>query len=686
MAHATSRANTEGDVSRTEAHDRTDDISDGLFGATDVPAEIWAHILASVDARWRFCARSVCRQWRVLVERLPAPCALDVPASKRRLARGYRICASAAASAYCRVAAAHTVPPDTGQRQDQRGGRDGVNIANEEDGNDDYNVASMAGDAGDHGHVRSLRDSGSEAASALAVDRILAIAGWTRDGTTKRRAHGLDIVIGLLHTGDEAAVDSAFSWLETRPLDAAACLSPSDPCGTYAAVGRVLARHARMDWMRRAECALVGFVARDHCSPMDALLSGDAAFAAEVNGTEPRRWYACARVWETAGRLGAVNVVRDLIAAAEADAPFGTYRGLPPCLRAFHWHVWPSGMLAHPHGQPSSGFETCARIAARTAISRGHTNVVVTLLDRAGGMGGFGNHSHHERELAHLLDDASMAASRKGVEWCLAEAARTSTCPDVIKATAMAVVPISLRTGAPDAYPDHVPYGSSHMGDRTKGKWHRGVRIVAWLRGPARGALGPNLDAPKLVAAIIDNARVAKTQLALMLVYAPALASMYTKGSHAGDHAADGEANSAVDIVTGIARQACSEAFLSGKTEILERLIAALDALARQAPLDSLVTRVGLRACVAKNTGAHAPRVLAYARHRAAGLGMVDAADRALAAPGKGLQAIVPWTYEAPKAAWRRWWPSCNDHDAIGGPEHCDTSSGDSFQKINGAE
>lgn len=683
MTHTTAHAEGGGD----KGYDGTGDAGGDLFGVSDIPAEIWAHILASVDPRWRFCVRSVCRQWGALVERLPMSRDLDTPASKRRLSRGYLVGASAAASAY------------TGRRRggDTRGIQPGENTTNDHGNSDDRRPVSIAddvNDADDHERARFLPQHDSEPRSSLDVDRILAVVGWTHDGTAKRNVRGLDIVIGLLHTGDEAAVDSAFLWLEARSQEVAACLPPSDPCNAYAAVGRVLARHARMDWMRRAERALVGFVARDHCSPIDALLSGDAAFAAEVNGTEPSRWYACAQVWETAGRSGAANVVRDLVAAAEGDAPAGTYQGLPPCLRAFRWHVWPSGAVAHPHGRPPSAYETCARIAARAAVTRGHTDVIRLLLDGAAGAGGLTCHANHERELAHLFDDAAMAASRKGVAWCLGEAARTSTFLDVVKAAMMAVTPIFSCADTPGTHRRYFSYGNSQMmGDRAKGKWCRGVRVVAWLR--ESGGLGAILDAPKIMAAVVKHAHMAKTQLALMLVYAPALASMYREeesyGSvHAGDDCAGGggrvddkDTANAVSIVGGVVRGACREAFLNGKIQVLERLIAALDVLARHPPLDHLVARVKWRPA---GIGPRVSCVLAYAHHRAAGLGITDAANRAVAESGGTLQPTTPWTYEAPKTAWQRWWSLHSDRDATGGPGHRVTLPETSPQKTNGVE
>ncbi|AVK77233.1 F-box domain containing protein [Pandoravirus macleodensis] len=645
-------ANTDGDTG-FDGQNHMDSANANLFGAMDLPAEIWLHILASVDPRWRFCARSVCRQWRALVEHLPVPCGLDVPARERRLARGYCVCVSAAALAYCH-GTLDRITTDTAPYGKHTESADGT------------------GDKDDNGSY-----------PMLAVDRILLVAGWTHDGSTKRRVSGLDIVVGLLHTGDEAAVDAAFSWLETRPQQAAACLTPSDPCDAYATVGRVLARHARIDWVRRAERAFTGFVARDHCAPVDALLSGDSAFAAEVNGTQASRWYACAQVWEAAGRMGAANVVRDLVAAAETDASTGTYQGLPPCLKVVHWHAWPFGARIHPRQQVASAFESCAQIAARAAIACGHIGVIDALFERAGDAGGLAVHANRERELTRLFDDASLAASRQGVAWCLSEAARTSTFLDVVKSAAMAVTPIFLRADTHIAHRGYAPYGNGQAGDKAQGKWYRGARVVAWLRESREGGLGAILDAPKVVAAIVDHARMAKTQLALMLVYAPALASMYADDLRSNDDDDDDDDNSnpddghggrasddgdgsdenAIGIVKGVVRGACKEAFLNGKIEILERMIAALDALAHQPPLDHLVARIDLSTCVVvENVGAYASGVLVYARHRAAGLGMTEAAEQATVASGKTLQVITPWTYEASKGVWRRWWPLCSSH------------------------
>lgn len=644
--YVSARVDAGGDIGFDDQN-HTDSADAGSFNAIDLPAEVWLHVLALVDPRWRFCARSVCRQWRALVEHLPVPYGLDVSARERRLARGYCVCASAAALAYCHETL-YRATADTAQY-----------------GNHIESADEIRGDDNDEPDLM------------LAIDRILSVAGWMHDGTTKRRVRGLDIVVGLLHTGDRAAVDSAFSWLEARPQEAAACLTPSDPCDAYATLGRVLARHARIDWIRRAERAFTGFVARDHCTPMDALLSGDAAFAAEVNGTQASRWYACAQVWEAAGRTGAANVVRDLVAAAEADTSIGTYRGLPPCLKAVHWHAWPFGARIHPRQQMASAFESCAQIAARTATTCGHTDVIRALFERAGDAGGLAAHANRERELARLFDNASLAANRKGMAWCLDEAARTSTFLDVVKSAAMAVTPISLCADANITYRGYASYGNGQAAGKAKGKWYRGARVVAWLR--ESGALGAILDAPKVMAAIIDHARMAKTQLALMLVYASALASMYADelrsaddngaGADDGDHTGgnddqgdDGE-GSAIGIVKGIVRGAYKEASLNGEIEILERTIAALDALAHQPPLDHLVSMIHLPACaVAENVGAYAEGVLAYARHRATGLAMADAAKQATVASGKRLQVITPWTCEASKIAWRRWWPLCSNH------------------------
>nr|UDO47467.1 F-box domain [Pandoravirus massiliensis] len=676
--------------------------TDSALDASHLPTEVWAHILGSVDPRWRFCARSVCRQWKALVERLPVPCDLDVPAGKRRLARGYRVCASAAALAYCHPtpkegldsAASRSAGVETGMATGRTNVSDDAD--DNDNGGDDENVNNAQRPTGPLGDARGNnervrvhvagRDIGWS--RMLAVERVLALVGWTHDGHTKRPIDVLDIAIGLLRTGDEAGVDAALSWLEARPQEAAACVTPSDPCDAYTAVASALARHARIDWVRRAERAFRGFVARDHCTPTDALLSGDAAFASKINGAELSRWYAHGQLWEAAGRLGVADLIRDLVAEADAEVPIGTYQGLPPRLRQVHWHTWScSGM--HPSARARSGstHETCAQVAARAAIAHGRVNVITALLERAGDVVGLANHGNQGMELSRLFDYASMAASREGMEWCLQEAARTSTFLDVIKGAAMAVAPIWLCTDAHATYRRYGPHGDGRTSDETKGKWYRGVRVIAWLR---ESGLGSILDTPGAIAAIIDHARTAKAQLALMLVYAPVLASMCARGplgvhhgqpsqgdqgnrnghGEASDHNKGndrGDVAHAIEIVTGIARGACSEAFLNGKIEIMERLIAALDALARRPSLDRcLVAQIDLRACATENVGSHASCVLAYARHRAMGSGMGDAARQAIAASGGKLRAITPWTFEASKTGWRRWWRPCNGHaDAL---------------------